>query len=147
MGVLQAYSKQSSQSVKLRSLIHKIQTNPQEARLEQPIPRRFIQISDEQAEMMAADYESGMRVKDLATKYGISRETISRRLRRQAINPRKVGLDDQQIKESARRYEQGDSLATIGKKMGVSAQTVRSRLVEVGIVMRSSYDHMFRSED
>lgn len=144
MGVLQAYSKQSSLPVKLRSLLSEIQANLQEPRLEQPIPRRFIQISDEQAEMMAADYESGMRVKVLATKYGISRETVSKRLRRQAIVPRKVGLDDEQIKEAARLYEQGDSLATIGKRMGVSAQTARSRLIEAGVKMRSSFEHLLK---
>ncbi|TDU29320.1 hypothetical protein EDF61_10259 [Arthrobacter sp. JUb115] len=91
---------------------------------------------------MAADYNSGMRVKDLATKYGISRETVSKRLRRQAISPRKVGLGGQQIKEAARLYAQGDSLMTIGKKLSVSAQTVRSRLIDAGVEMRSSYEHL-----
>lgn len=73
MGVLQAHSKQSSQSVKLRPLIQDIQTDPQEARLELSNPRRFIHISDEQAEIMAAGYKSGILVKDLAAEYGINR--------------------------------------------------------------------------
>lgn len=38
-----------------------------------------------------ADYQAGVRVKELATKYGISRETVSRHLRRHAIAPCKVG--------------------------------------------------------
>lgn len=92
--------------------------------------------------MMVSEYELGIRVKDMAAKYGISRETISRRLRRQAIGPRKVGLDNQQIKEAPRLYEQGNSLATIGERMGVSAQTVRSRLIAVGVKMRSSFEHL-----
>lgn len=144
MGVLQAYAKQSSQPVKLRSLIGKIQTNPQEPRLEQPIPRRFTQLTAIQATQLAVDYQAGTQVKDLATKYGISRETISKRLRRQAIKPRKVGLDERQIKEAALLYNQGDSLATIGQRMGVSAQTVRARLIEAQVVIRSSYEHLIK---
>lgn len=142
MGVLQTYSKQSSGSVKLRSLIAKIQARPETVREEPPIPRHFNQVKGEQAETLAEDYQAGMRVKELATKYGISRETVSRHLRRQAISPRKVGLDALQIKEAARLYEQGDSLATIGKRMGVTAHTVRSRLIEAGVTMRSSYEHL-----
>ncbi|WP_441415057.1 hypothetical protein [Arthrobacter sp. 2MCAF14] len=145
VGVLQAYSKQSSQSVKLRSLITKLQARPPVVREEPPIPRRFPQLKAKQAKAMAEDYQAGMRVKELATKYQISRETVRKRLRRRAIRPRKIGLDEQQIKESVRLYEQGDSLATIGKRMGVTAHTVRSRLIEKGVRMRSSYDHLVKS--
>ena len=91
---------------------------------------------------MAAGYQAGVLVKELAVKYKISRETVSKHLRRRGIAPRPVGLDGQQIKEAVRLYEQGDSLATIGKRMGVTAHTVRSRLVEVGVRMRSSYEHL-----
>ncbi len=142
MGVLHAYSKQSSQSVKLRSLIQKITSSPRKARSSLPIPRRFIQLSAEQSEEMAADYQAGVLVKELAAKYKISRETVSKHLRRRGIALRPVGLDEQQIKEAVRLYEQGDSLATIGERMGVTAHTVRSRLVEVGVRMRSSYEHL-----
>ncbi|TAP28866.1 hypothetical protein EYR88_03500 [Arthrobacter sp. S41] len=85
-----------------------------------------------------------MRVKDVAAKYGVSRETVGKHLRSQTVTPRTVGLDDEQIEEAARLYDQGDSLATIGKRMGVSAQTVRSRLIETGVAMRSSYEHLLK---
>ncbi|GAA5197170.1 hypothetical protein GCM10023346_31290 [Arthrobacter gyeryongensis] len=142
MGVLQAYSKQSSGSVKLRSLIDTLRARPEVVREEPPIPRHFTHLSAEQTKALAEDYRAGMRVKELAAKYGISRETISKHLRRHGIAPRKVGLDAQQIKEAVRLYEQGDSLATIGKRMGVTAHTVRSRLIEAGVKMRSSYEHL-----
>ncbi|WP_437770360.1 hypothetical protein [Arthrobacter sp. KNU40] len=142
VGVLQAYSKQSSGSVKLRSLVDTLKARPEVVREEPPIPRHFAHLGTEQAAALADDYQAGMRVKELAAKYGISRETVSKHLRRRAITPRKVGLDEQQIKEAARLYEQGDSLATIGKRMGVTAHTVRSRLVEAGVRMRSSCEHL-----
>ncbi|WP_197023289.1 hypothetical protein [Arthrobacter sp. MA-N2] len=107
-----------------------------------PIPRRCTQLSAEQSQEVVADYQTGARVKELAVKYRISRETVSKHLRRHEVTPRKVGLDERQIKEAIRLYEQGDSLATIGKRMGVTAHTVRSRLVEVGVRMRSSYEHL-----
>ncbi len=125
VGVLQAYSKHASQSVKLGSLLEKIMASPRKERSVPPIPRRFTQLSTKQSEAMAADYQAGVLVKDLATKYQISRETVSKHLRRHGIAPRPVGLNEQQIKEAIRRYEQGDSLATIGKRMGVTAHTVR----------------------
>ena len=142
VGVLHCYSKQSSQSVKLRSLIQKIMASPRKERSLPPVPRRFTQLNATQSESMAADYQAGVPVKELAAKYKISRETVSKHLRRHGIAPRPVGLDKQQIEEAVRLYEQGDSLATIGKRMGVTAHTVRSRLVEVGVRMRSSYEHM-----
>ncbi|WP_437770358.1 hypothetical protein [Arthrobacter sp. KNU40] len=123
-------------------MIDTIQARPEVAREESPIPRHFTQLSAEQATALADDYQAGIRVKELAAKYGISRETVSKHLRRRAITPRKVGLDAQQIKEAVRLYEQGDSLATIGTRMGVTAHTVRSRLLEVGVRMRSSYEHL-----
>jgi hypothetical protein len=72
VGVLQAFSKQNGGSIKLRSLMNKIQARPQTVREEPPIPRRFTQLSVEQANQVAADFQAGMRVKDLATKYKIS---------------------------------------------------------------------------
>ena len=69
------------------------------------------------------------------------------RRRRHGIAPRPVGLDERQIIEAVRLYEQGDSLATIGKRMGVTAHTVRSRLVEAGVRMRSSYEHLLSNQN
>lgn len=144
VGVLQAYSNQGTQHLELLALIEKIQARPQKAPKVRPLPRRFPQLKAEQANALAADYQAGMRVKELAVKYGISRETVSKHLRRQSIERRKIGLDEQQIKEAVRLYKQGDSLATIGKRLGVTAHTVRSRLVEAGVEMRSSYEHLLK---
>jgi DNA-directed RNA polymerase specialized sigma24 family protein len=142
VGVLHAYSKQSSQSVKLRSLIERLHAAPILTRTPSPIPRRFTQLRAEQTAEMAAAYLGGVPVTELAKTYGIHRGSVSKHLRRHGIAPRPVGLDEQQITEAARLYEQGDSLATIGTRMGVTAHTVRSRLVERGVRMRSSYEHL-----
>lgn len=142
--VLQAYLNQGTEHLKLRALIEKIQARPQREPKEQWLPRRFPHLETDQVKAIVADYQAGVQVKELATKYCISRETISKHLRRQAIAPRKVGLDEQPTKEAVRFYEQGDSLATIGKRMGVTAHTVRSRLVEAGEEMRSSYEHLLQ---
>ncbi|MEY9777238.1 hypothetical protein [Arthrobacter sp. MW3 TE3886] len=142
VGVLHAYSKQSGGFVKIRSLLNKIQARPKTVRKERPIPRRFTQLSAEQTAEMAAAYLGGVPVAELAKTYGIHRGSVSKHLRRHGIAPRPVGLNEQQITEVVRLYEQGDSLATIGTRMVVTAHTVRSRLVERGVVMRSSYEHL-----
>lgn len=130
MGVLQACSNKGTEHLELLALIEKIQARTPKTPMGRPFPLRFPQLKTNQAEAMAADYQTGMRVKELAVKYGISRETVIKHLRRQAVTPRSVGLDEQQIKEVVRLYEQGDSLATIGKRMGATAHTVRSRLID-----------------
>ena len=146
MGVLQAYSNQDTEHLGLRALIERIQTRPPKDSQDQPLPRRFPRLTADKSKAMAADYQAGMRVKELTVKYGVSRETVIRHLRRQAVGPRKLGLNEQQIKEAAKLYEQGDSLATIEKRMSVTAHTVRSRLIEAGVTMRSSYEHMLDAQ-
>ncbi len=83
-----------------------------------------------------------MHVKEMATKYGIHRGSVSKHLREHGVPPRKVGLDETQVQEAAKLYARGESLAAIGKRMGVDKGTVRQRIVEMGVEMRSQYEHL-----
>lgn len=111
-------------------------------RVESHVPRRFNHTRGERSEQLVADYHAGMPVKEMASKYGIHRGSVSKHLRDHGVPPRKVGLDEAQIREAVKQYALGESLATIGKRMGVDKGTVRERLVESGVEMRSPYEHM-----
>ena len=145
MGVLHCYSKQSSGSVKLRSLMRKIKARPEVARVvAPPIPRRAKQISPEQSKQLTEDYRHGMKVGELAKKYAIHRVTVSDHLAVHGIAKRSRGLDETQVSDAVARYRAGISLAVLGKKYGVSPTTVRQTLVKSGVVMRSTYEHLVK---
>lgn len=122
--------------------MHKIKARPVVERVESPIPRHFNQIKGDQSTQLIADYQAGMPVKEMATKYGIHRGSVSKHLREHGVPPRTVGLDAAQIQEVVKLYARGGSLAAIGKQTGVDKGTVRQRLVEVGVEMRSPYAHL-----
>lgn len=122
--------------------MHNIRARPGVARVASPIPRRAKQISAEQSAQLADDYGQGMKVGELAEKYGIHRVTVADHLNVHGITRRFRGLDKSQVADAATRYEAGTSLAALGKKYGVSPTTVRKALTEHGITMRSSWDHL-----
>ncbi|MCX2746287.1 hypothetical protein OOZ51_00475 [Arthrobacter sp. MI7-26] len=141
VGVLHAYSKQSSTSVKLRSLIQKVGARPEVAHVTSPIPRRAKHISHEQSAQLADDYREGMKVGELAKKYGVHRVTVADHLAAHGITKRPRGLTPRQVTEAGDRYRAGESLASLGEFYSVSADTVRKGLLIQGITMRRPWDH------
>jgi Mor family transcriptional regulator len=141
VGVLHAYSKQSSGSVKLRSLMHKIKARPEVARVASPIPRRAKQISPEQSAQLAEGYRQGMKIGELARKYGVHRATVADHLAAHSITKRPRGLTPYQVTEASSRYRAGESLAGLGRSYSVSADTVRKILISSGVRMRNPWDH------
>jgi transposase len=124
--------------------MRKIKTRPEVTRVVSPIPRRARQISDRQSAQLADDYRQGMKVGELAKKYGIHRVTVADHLAVHGIAKRTRGLDEAQVSDAAERYQAGVSLAVLGKEYGVSPTTVRQTLVRQGVTMRNTYEHLFR---
>ncbi|WP_433576779.1 helix-turn-helix domain-containing protein [Nocardia brasiliensis] len=79
-----------------------------------------------------------MTVYQLATKYSISRGTVSKHLRAMGIEMRMKGLSSEQIEEAVRLYGQGWSLMRIAGQLGVDHGTVWKRLRERGVRMRDT---------
>jgi Mor family transcriptional regulator len=122
--------------------MRKIKARPEVARVTPPIPRRAKQIRTEQSAQLVDDYRQGMKVGELAAKYGIHRVTVADHLAVHRIEKRVRGLDEAQVLDAAAGYRAGASLAVLGKKYSVSPTTVRQTLVKHGVVMRKSYEHM-----
>ncbi|URM93982.1 helix-turn-helix domain-containing protein [Actinomadura madurae] len=100
-------------------------------------PRRARRLSDEQVHQLIEDYQSGSTVYQLGERFGVSRQTVSRILKRHGVTMRMSGMSQEQIDEAVRLYEAGQSLARIGERLGFDDMTVRSRLIERGVRMRA----------
>ncbi|HEY9357610.1 MAG TPA: hypothetical protein VIQ52_15020, partial [Arthrobacter sp.] len=87
--------------------MRKIKARPEVARVASPIPRRAKQISAEQSTQLADDYRQGMKVGDLAEKYGIHRVTVADHLAGHGIEKRLRGLGETQVLDAAKRYQAG----------------------------------------
>jgi lambda repressor-like predicted transcriptional regulator len=75
------------------------------------------------------------RVKRLATKFGIHRDTVHNILIREgALRPR--GIQPNDLPEAIRLYEAGWSLARLAAEFDVSPSTVNRALLRAGIPIR-----------
>jgi DNA invertase Pin-like site-specific DNA recombinase len=94
---------------------------------------------NEQVQKLIAEYQAGATVYQLGERFGISRQTVGKILKRQGVTMRMQGLTPEQIEEAVRLYEGGWSLARIGTKLKVDAGTVHARLRERGVRMRDTH--------
>jgi transposase-like protein len=93
-------------------------------------------LAKEQAIEVVDRYQAGATLRELATRYGINRNTVSAILRRHGVAARRRGLSSEQVQLAAQLYTEGRSLASIGRKLGVDGETVRIRLRQHGVRMR-----------
>jgi hypothetical protein len=94
---------------------------------------------DEVAQL-AAKYQEGATVNDLAERFKIHRTTVSAHLHLHGAQMRNRGMTEQQTVEAARLYRQGWSLARIGARFGVDGSTVWRDLRQLGVPMRKPYE-------
>jgi len=104
-------------------------------RLGPPVQRRLTPC---QLESVAARYQSGRSLKDLAQEFGVHHRTVADHLERLGI-ARRVNfpkLSAADVKRAATRYRAGESLAIVGKALNVDASTVQRALKRAGIKIR-----------
>ena len=96
------------------------------------------QLHPEDVDALETAHRSGAKIYELATRFGVSRATVSKHLRSRGIDPKPPGLHPDDVPEAARLYKSGWSLARIAEKFDCTANTVRARLLEVGTRMRDT---------
>lgn len=103
--------------------------------LKQPNTR----LTPEQASELIADYQSGTRLRDLASKYDISESTVKRHIRSAGVPHRKTwALDRDQVQEASHLYAtEGWSILKLSKHLGCAEDTVRRALLDNSVQMRS----------
>lgn len=143
VGVLGAYSNQDIKATtgQIYSLLERARSQRTE-RSPRPVVRPTVAKTTpvEQQQAIAADYRSGMRIKEIAQKHGVHRVTVRTCLDRAGVEIRPKGLTATQLDEAQRLYEvELLSLAAIGERFGVTSKTVHLRLRERGVPMRDTH--------
>src|ERR1022692_2879184 len=85
---------------------------------------------------MVEQYRGGAKVGELATIFGIHRDTVSAILDRQALSRQRRGIPAEAVRDVIAAYQSGSSLATIGAEMSVDPGTVALTLRRAGVALR-----------
>lgn len=100
-------------------------------------PRRLL--VGQEAEV-AADYEAGATVEDLAERHGCSTTSIRSILRTAGVEARRPGprspLEGREA-EVAADYERGATVRGLAEAYGANGRTIRKVLAEQGVTMRA----------
>ena len=85
---------------------------------------------------LKSGYLSGVGVKELAQRFGITRQTVVECMRRAGVPRRYPKLGLEAIDKAASLYRSGWSLVAVGEALSVDPSTVRRVLVTQGVPMR-----------
>jgi hypothetical protein len=96
-------------------------------------------LRQDELDHLVADYLSGVKVKELAERYGITRQTVLEHRRRQGLPRRHPRLGPLEVNKACDLYRSGKSLADIGVVFSVDPGTVRRALTKVGVPMRDPH--------
>jgi len=86
-----------------------------------------------------SDYSEGIRIHELAKKYGVHRATARGHLGRAGVSKRPRSMSAAQIEEAVQENVDGQSLEKIGKRLGVDFTTVLNELWLRGVQMRDPH--------
>ncbi|MCX4098022.1 hypothetical protein [Nocardia sp. alder85J] len=80
-----------------------------------------------------------MTVYELAEKFSIQRQTVSKHLHASGVTMRQQGLSEAQVERAVELYvEERLTLKQVGAKLGADAGTVRLALLRRGVRMRAA---------
>jgi transposase-like protein len=103
-----------------------------------PGPAVQRRLTPSQLQALAARYQSGRSLHDLAREFGVHHRTVADHLERlgiaRRVNLPKLSAAD--VKRAATRCRAGESLAIMGKALNVDASTVGRALKRAGIKIR-----------
>jgi hypothetical protein len=92
-------------------------------------------LSPDQVTDLVQRYQAGELLHELATEFGVHRETASRHLKRRGVDSR-YRLLEPNLDEARRLYEAGWSLARVGDHFAINASTVFNAFRRAGVPMR-----------
>ena len=95
-------------------------------------------LGSEEVAQLLERYRAGTRIIDLATEFGIARNTVMKHVER-AGAPRRRNLVRDHLDEARRLYDQGWSLAKVAEHFGVDPGTVGYTFRKAGIPRRDTH--------
>lgn len=87
---------------------------------------------------LAARYEAGATIRELAAWSGAHRQTVVRHLARAGVELRRLGLTGEQAQNARDLYVEGSTLVEIAARLSVAASTIRSCLLRQGVRLRTA---------
>jgi lambda repressor-like predicted transcriptional regulator len=94
-------------------------------------------LSPTETHELAAAYEAGASLNELARRFGVHRNTVDRHVAKAGVAKRPlVKMNPVVLAEAVDLYNRGLSVAAVGAKLGLSASTVYSTFVREKIKMR-----------
>jgi hypothetical protein len=93
----------------------------------------------EEIEQLIADYQAGAKVRDLADRYRVNRNTVIQHINRAGVRRHYPALNPGEVEEAAQLYQSGQSLVSVSERFVVNATTIRSALLKAGVAMRDCH--------
>ena len=104
-----------------------------------PILQRQRRLTKVQVIEMAARYEEGATVYELAADFGCNRATVAAQLKKAGIVMRLQPSPKEVVHEMVHLYQSGLSLADVGLQVGTSAGTVLRYISDQGVKTRDTH--------
>lgn len=105
-----------------------------------PVRQRQVRLAVDEVAELAAEYQAGLDMRDLAIRWNVSRHTVADHLRRAGVDVRRQGLPQLLVPEATRLYLAGWSLARLGDRFSCDAETVRQALKQAGVQLRRPWE-------
>jgi transposase-like protein len=106
----------------------------------EPIPRTIRQtqrrLRGPEIDALAAGYQAGATVYELAGQFGVHRNTVSASLKRRGVGLRFQSLSATQVTDAIQFYHEGLSLLKVGERVGCGTECVRQALMKAGVKIR-----------
>lgn len=138
VGLLRRYSKKgdlTSTAVRLAKLLE-VEREP----VPEPEPfhvrRVEWRLGEGGIKELIVDYEAGLAVPELQTKYSLSKGSVRKLLSEAGVSMRRRPLPDEIVEQIIELYETGLSIREVGAKVGVPKTTVQNLLANSEVVMR-----------
>ncbi|HVX20440.1 MAG TPA: helix-turn-helix domain-containing protein [Acidimicrobiales bacterium] len=98
--------------------------------------RNHKRLTPEEVQALCADYQAGVEIGALVSRYGVTRTTVFEVVNRQNLPKRYPILDPEEVVRAAQMYEEGKSFAAVAEHFSVSAQTIRNVLLRAGVPLQ-----------
>jgi transposase-like protein len=101
-----------------------------------PIHRVEPRLGVEVLTQLVVDYQAGLPVADLQSRYGLSKSSVLSVLQKAGIRISKSPLSQDQIADAIRLYDSGLSIRGVAAKLNLAKTTIQNVRTRAGVTMR-----------
>lgn len=119
--------------------LHKLlEVGPQAELIAEPVQVRRVEwrLGADGIQGLIVDYQAGLAVPELQSKYGLSKGSVRKLLSEAGVSMRRRPLSNDVVEQIIELYESGLSIRQVAAKAGVPKTTVQNLLARSGVAMR-----------